>query len=98
MIKWDKVVLKGNTITIIVNGTPYTGRLSNNQRFYHMKDHWQVCDYIFGNRSARDQINQEFNTVYGCFPECSNPRQFVKEYFKKYHTGKGECIDFDEEI
>ena len=98
MIKWDKVVLKGNTITITVNGIPYTGRLSNDGRFYYMKNHWQVCDYIFGCGSTRNQIIQEFNVIYGCFPECSNPRQFVKDYFKKYHTGKGECIDFDEEI
>lgn len=98
MIKWDKVVLKGNTITITVNGIPYVGRLSNDERFYYMKNHLTVCDYIFGNDSNRAQMNNEFYVRHGCFPECSNPRQFVKDYFKKYHTGKGECIDFDEEI
>lgn len=98
MIKWDKVVLKGDAITITVKGIPYAGKLNNGGRFYYMKNHFTVCDYIFGEDSTRAQIAREFNTKYGYFPECPNPRQFVKEYFKKYHTGKGECIDFDEEI
>lgn len=89
MIKWDKVIVNGNKITITVDGKEYNGKLSN--RFYDMgDDHCYVCEKLF---THHYKIQKEFKTLGGSWPETHDPKQFAKDYFEKYNTGKGKFID-----
>lgn len=93
MIKWDKVIVNGNNITIIVDGKEYNGKLSDSGRFYDFGTfHGSNCDKLFG--KSRSKIEKEFNTYGGSWPETNNPKQFARDYFEKYNTGKGKFIDF----
>ena len=93
MIKWDKVIVNGNKITITVDGREYNGKLSESGRFYDMGSYHAInCDKLFG--KTRSKIEKEFNTFGGSWPETFDPKQFAKDYFEKYNTGKGKFIDF----
>lgn len=92
MIKWDKVIVNGNKITITVDGKEYNGKLAENGRFYDMGNyHAHDCDKLFG--KTRSKIEKEFKTLGGSWPETHDPKQFAKDYFEKYNTGKGKFID-----
>ena len=92
MIKWDKVIVNGDKITITVDGKEYNGKLAENGCFYDMGDyHGPDCDKLFG--KSRSKIEIEFKTLGGSWPETSDPKQFAKDYFEKYNTGKGKFID-----
>lgn len=91
MIKWDKVVVNGDKIAITVDGKEYNGKL--HFRFYDMGNfHADDCDKLFG-KGTRYKIQKEFNTHGGSWPETHDPKQFAKNYFEKYNTGKGKFID-----
>ena len=93
MIKWDKVIVNGNKITITVDGKEYNGRLAECGCFYDMGvNHIKDCDKLFG-IGTRNKIDDEFNTRGGSWPETNDPKQFAKDYFEKYNTGKGKFID-----
>lgn len=76
MIKWDKVIVNGDKITITANGKEYNGKLSGNNRFYDMgHDHIYDCDMLFGKTgSTRSKIDKEFNTLGGSWPETHDPK------------------------
>lgn len=46
MIKWDSVLIKGEKITITVNGIKYYG--VHGGTFYWMENHNKSCNAIFG--------------------------------------------------
>lgn len=93
MIKWDKVVVNDNKITITVDGKEYNGKLAENGRFYDMGySHIDDCDKLFGIKT-RSKIQKEFKTLGGSWPETHDPKQFAKDYFEKYNTGKDKFID-----
>lgn len=98
MIKWDSVLIKGENITITVNGFRYHG--VRNGLYYWMDNHDKSCNSIFGHvdSSIRKEIRDTFKVGLGFFPTSSNPNQFVKDYFTMNNTGKGKFININDEF
>lgn len=98
MVKWDSVLIKGENITITVNGFEYHGVLYGN--YYWMHNHEKSCEALFGHTEnlIRKKIKETFKVGSGYFPVSKNPTQFVKDYFTMNNTGKGKFINFNDEF
>lgn len=98
MLRWRKLIIKHNVIEITTSSNKkYTGKLAGS--FYDLgdKNHCEKAYELFPEDDRKSLLRDFPYLCGGAFPECYNPKQFVIDYFNKYHTIGAKLLNLTDE-